>query len=410
MNKWEISNHKSTPNNVFDILYTGERDNVTGTIGFIFKINKPLIVYALGRAVNQSISKGKLKNDHEITLLELKTNITIAKINVGPNSPIDSIGYAYEMLKTPIILQNDKEYILCSSETANSGDPWYSRELCGKEEYKYQYISLVKDYMKSGGVVSAHNIKKTGYGMTTLFVNEMYENITNLLPHIQFEEEIENNNSTLINSVVLESGDNKKTVFNSKSYSNCVVEFTLKINSIREDSTLLIGYLVDGLSEDKNGYYYSISNRLSYKINNHLEFKSQITYKAGDVITILLNTKDGSFSMKVNDNSIGVLYGPKKIFPFVSVDTEELPIRLHLELKKVNIEISITNMYKLYEIPLLLDIYKTLLILCGKMTSIMIKSVKITELENKVEPYLKWNLMKGGLESDYNVYYNYIIA
>lgn len=430
INEWSMIKHLPKPINIFDVLYTGERDNVSGNIGFVFEPRKPLIIYSLGRAVNQSISKGKLKSEHTLQLLDLKQNIIIATCVVNKDSPIDELGYAYSELYTPIILQPDKSYILCSSETANSGDPWYSRDLRGKEIYKNEYITVVNDYLKTGNIISTHTIKNSGYGMTTLFISENYDsnNYFNLLPHIQFSEEIDEslfNSSTLVNGCVFNSDNKNKNVYHSIDYQNCIVEFTIKINKISDDSLLNIGYTYqsdekekienDEDNNDEDGkkklnsnikeYIYSTTHhQLLYNNGNErLHLKNSPNYQNGDIIIISLDTTNGSFSLKHNNISYGIFYGPEGLFPCVKVDTKNKPLSLELEKKNCNIEITLSNLYKHEEIPLLLDIQKTLLLLCGKLSSTMIKSIKITDIENKVEPYLKWNLMKGGLESNYDL-------
>lgn len=431
INEWSLMKYLPKPINIFDVLYTGERDNVSGNIGFVFEPRKPLVIYSLGRAVNQSISKGKLKSEHILQLLDLKQNIVIATCSVNKDSPIDELGYAYCDLYTPIILQPDKSYVLCSSETANSGDPWYSRDLRGKEIYKNEYITVVNDYLKTGNIISTHTIKNSGYGMATLFVSENYNyrNYISLLPHIQFSEEIDESyytSATLIDGCVFNVDSKNKRIYHTVEYQNCIVEFIIKINRISEDSLLNIGYSFisdeeeekenegkeekdgeDGEKKDnriKEYYFSSTLNQLTYNNgNNRFQLKNTPTYQSGDIIVISLDTTNGSFSMKHNMTSYGIFYGPESLFPCVVVDTKNKPLSLELEIKNCNIEITLSNIYKHEEIPLLLDIQKTLLLLCGKLSSTMIKSIKITDLENKVEPYLKWNLMKGGLESNYDL-------
>ena len=105
--------------NFFAQLYAGVRDDFTGTLGFKFTVGgSDVTVHALGRSVN-----GSLSSSHQVGLWTVAGSL-VASVTVGPSSPVDVLGYAYEELGSPVVLTAGGVYVIGSEEVASGGDLW----------------------------------------------------------------------------------------------------------------------------------------------------------------------------------------------------------------------------------------------------------------------------------------------
>jgi len=106
--------------NFFGRAYTGARHDFTGTVGYEFTPVTAVHIKALGR----SVSGGKLQRPHQVTIWNVRNEQPIAQITVTPESKIDPLGYAVEMLAQDVVLEADQPYRISSSEQAG-GDPLF---------------------------------------------------------------------------------------------------------------------------------------------------------------------------------------------------------------------------------------------------------------------------------------------
>jgi len=108
----------STLTNFFKMLYTGTRNDFTGTVGYEFVPASDITIQALGRAVSTSMA-----HNHQVRIWRVPNQSVVADVTVTPSSPTDSLGYKYAMLAAPVTLTGGVAYRIASSETAG-GDMW----------------------------------------------------------------------------------------------------------------------------------------------------------------------------------------------------------------------------------------------------------------------------------------------
>ena len=134
--------------NFFNQLYSGTRNNFTGTVGFVFKPTRNITVVALGRAVSTSIA-----NDHIVKIWS-ETPTEICAVTITSLSPVDALGYAYEMLASPITLTSGTKYRIASNE-ANGGDKWMD-------------LNTISNHLSSADILSAcYLVGSYGYPSST---------------------------------------------------------------------------------------------------------------------------------------------------------------------------------------------------------------------------------------------------
>ena len=111
--------------NFFNQLYSGTRNNHNGDLGFVFKPSRDIVVKALGRAVSTSIAA-----NHIINVWRASDKTIVCTVTVGSASAVDSLGYAFEMLSSPVTLSSGAEYRIVSSESSG-GDKWFDYGVAG---------------------------------------------------------------------------------------------------------------------------------------------------------------------------------------------------------------------------------------------------------------------------------------
>lgn len=104
--------------NFFNQLYAGWRNDFDGGVGFEFVPTEDIVIVALGRAISTSMLA-----DHRVSLWQVVNQPLIADVTVTPTSSVDALGYAYEMLASPVTLTSGTFYRIVSQEGAMT-DPW----------------------------------------------------------------------------------------------------------------------------------------------------------------------------------------------------------------------------------------------------------------------------------------------
>ena len=143
-------------NNLFNELYTGDRNDFTGRLGFSFQADQTFQISALGRPVNPYYNEGLLLQNHVIELWDVFSSTLVASVTVGPGSEKDSLGYAFDTMASPVILYAGQQYVILSSETIGDGDLW--RDLFGVPNYQTGYISIMGgeyNYGSPGDAIAA---------------------------------------------------------------------------------------------------------------------------------------------------------------------------------------------------------------------------------------------------------------
>jgi hypothetical protein len=107
-----------TGTNFFTQSYTGTRNNFTGQVGFNFVTASEFTIIALGRSISSAMAAA-----HTIRLWRFDDQALVASVVVTPSSPVDALGYAYELLASPFTVAWNKMYYLASTELSG-GDMW----------------------------------------------------------------------------------------------------------------------------------------------------------------------------------------------------------------------------------------------------------------------------------------------
>jgi hypothetical protein len=151
--------------NLFVQKYTGQRNDFSGQVGFVFVPATRLSVTALGR----SVSGGLLQNSHRVTLWDATTKEALAQVSISPASTVDGFDYAFAPLANPATLQQGRSYCLTSSEVAG-GDSWMD-------------INNIRAHLAVADVgpgvyttssfypASTYGTADQGYGVPTLYFN-----------------------------------------------------------------------------------------------------------------------------------------------------------------------------------------------------------------------------------------------
>lgn len=122
--------------NVFNKLYPGDRNDVTGRRGYSFVAKEDFLIDALGRAA----TGGVLSAVHTVELYDVDSAGLLASVIVNSSSSIDAMGYAFEMINpSPVSIQAGNEYMLLVSETSGDGDLWFAGFM---PNYRYDYIAI----------------------------------------------------------------------------------------------------------------------------------------------------------------------------------------------------------------------------------------------------------------------------
>lgn len=115
--------------NIFDDHYSGDRNSYDGRVGFAFVAQSDFVIDRLGRAVSPRYHDGELAVDHTVELWRqdgTSSGVLLGSVTVGPDSPRDEMGYAFEWLDENLQLVEGQAYRLVTTEfsTGTAGDPW----------------------------------------------------------------------------------------------------------------------------------------------------------------------------------------------------------------------------------------------------------------------------------------------
>jgi hypothetical protein len=114
-----VTSSTVTLTNFFSALYSGTRNNYTGSVGYLFTPTTNITVTALGRSVS-----GSMVNSHTVRIWQDSTETCVASATVTPtSSQPDGLGYMYVTLGTPVTLTSGTNYRITTDETAG-GDDW----------------------------------------------------------------------------------------------------------------------------------------------------------------------------------------------------------------------------------------------------------------------------------------------
>ena len=100
----------------------GLRYDFTCQAGYEFVMNHSVTVNGLGRPDGSDY--GGMMYEHTILLWDCETQKRVCIGVVGPESPIDDLGFRTVQLETPVTLYEGCHYIITSTEEL-SGDFWY---------------------------------------------------------------------------------------------------------------------------------------------------------------------------------------------------------------------------------------------------------------------------------------------
>ena len=95
-----------------------DRNNFSGSMGIRIECNRDIELFALGRPIGDTFTQ-----DHVIKIWD-ENPTELASVTVNSSSPTHN-GYAYELLETPITL-NDGDFYRVASNEVSGQDDWYS--------------------------------------------------------------------------------------------------------------------------------------------------------------------------------------------------------------------------------------------------------------------------------------------
>jgi len=98
---------------------TGTRNDYNGSVGYEFECLADMTISYIGRPLN-----GEMNQSHTVYIWEAGTMTLLASAAVGPDSPLDELGYKVAQLDKQVKLLAGERYRIISSETAG-GDSWY---------------------------------------------------------------------------------------------------------------------------------------------------------------------------------------------------------------------------------------------------------------------------------------------
>jgi len=161
-----LSSHALPVRNFFTQSYTGTRTDFTGNVGYEFIPETNLLVTALGR----SISGGRLRKVHQVTIWDTSTQKPLATATVSMASKVDASGFAFLRLNRPVALQKDHRYRITSSEEKD-GDPMVDV----MDITKHSGVATVGTgvFDQVGAYPSAkYGHDEQGYGLPTFYFDE----------------------------------------------------------------------------------------------------------------------------------------------------------------------------------------------------------------------------------------------
>ncbi len=119
----------AAPANFFGELYTGDRTNFPGQVGFQFEANSSYYISSLGRAINPAYNGGVLQDSHALRLFDSSTQSLLGSATVDGSSAIDPPGYAVADLSSPVPISQGHRYVLTTHEYSGGPDRWRDSDL-----------------------------------------------------------------------------------------------------------------------------------------------------------------------------------------------------------------------------------------------------------------------------------------
>lgn len=433
------STFKSNPSkrlyNVFQQLYTGDKDHFEGQIGFQFEATSCFSIVALGRSVNPKKHGGRLLREHTIRLWEESSQLLIAQITVGGTSKKDALGYAVEMLMSPAKITQGKRYRLTTQEFANGGDPWYKRENLPGEEYDESFIKILRDCYASGsvGYPGSQNMTGAAYGVPTFLVQDESP-LTNLPrfvpPHgchsLRFDTKKKLNSvcisHTGLSAYVKDSTTTWRTCPLRTAFLHGVhsVDFALKcsrvggtvsghvcIGVVWQQSCKHRGFVSQAsphdtfVGETLNSIGWMPSIGAVWIKGTRYDYGTKLLITAGDIFTVIVDYDSQLLSFAYNGESIGIAVGPENFCP-LGTTMEKLPevvtaaVSLYGAQDVVHVCPSGVAKSTL-RLHWLFDLHNTLASLAGRMASTLIAGLPINGVEEELLPWLQSPLLSGGI-------------
>jgi hypothetical protein len=159
--------------NVFNDHYSGDRNDHEGMVGFRFQALRDLELDRLGRPVSPRFHNGELVTEHRVQLWSDDGQQLLGTVTVGPGSPRDDMGYAFEFLDEHVNLVKGEFYRLASEEfsTGDAGDPW--RDGSSVPLFNRDWIQVVgtaHGYVRGGFPGSVALTGEFAYGVPTFYV------------------------------------------------------------------------------------------------------------------------------------------------------------------------------------------------------------------------------------------------
>ncbi|TDH72085.1 hypothetical protein CCR75_000780 [Bremia lactucae] len=420
--------------NVFYQLYTGEKDHFEGQIGFQFEATRTFNIAALGRSVNPMRHGGRLLRAHTIRLWEDKSQLLIAQVLVGGSSTKDVLGYALEMLSTPVRIIQGKIYRLTTQEFANGGDPWYKRENLPSEEYDESFIKILRDCYasRSTGFPGSQNMTGATYGVPTLLVQDE----TPLTSFPQFVPahgclSLRFNTKDKLPSVsISHSGTSAYVKDGIDTWRTCILRTSFLYGVHSVDFALkcsLVGGIVSGhlcvgvvwrqplinrvlpqssphdtfVGETPNSIGWMPSVGAIWVQGIRYDYGSKISVAAGDVFTVTIDYDLQILAFAYNGRNIGVAVGPKKAIPLGAI-IDKLPnvvtpaVSLYgaqdvIQVRPSGIAKSTLRIHWLF------DLHNSLASLAGRLASTLIAGHPVDGVEEELLPWLQSPLLSGGI-------------
>ncbi|KAL8014587.1 putative HECT domain, B30.2/SPRY domain, Zinc finger, RanBP2-type, glycosyl transferase, family 48 [Plasmopara halstedii] len=414
--------------NVFQQLYTGEKDHFDGQIGFQFEATSCFSIVALGRSVNPTRHGGNLTRDHTIRLWEEGSQLLVAEITVGGSSEKDSLGYALEILPSPLKITQGKRYRLTTQEFANGGDPWYKRENLPGEEYDESFIRVLRDCYASGsvGFPGSQNMTGAAYGVPTIFILDEtpLANLSRFVPphgchSLRFSPTNKLNSvrisHTGTTAYAKDGTDAWRTCLLRTEFLHGVHSIDFALNSSRVGGTVS-GHICIGVvwrQPLKNNYPYDtflgeVQSSIGWMPSNgavwvegvRYDYGTKISIAAGDIFTITIDFDSQLVSFAYNGENLGIAVGPGDFRP-IGTTIAKLPevvtaaVSLYgaqdvVQARSSGIAKSTLRIHWLF------DLHNSLASLAGRITSTLIAGVPIDGVEEELLPWLQSPLLSGG--------------
>lgn len=436
----EVATHgtKSTRQlyNVFKQLYTGEKDHFEGQIGFQFEASSSFTVIALGRSVNATRNSGRLIREHNIRLWDEATQMLIAELTVNGASRKDHLGYAVELLPSPVKITQGKLYRLTTQEYANGGDPWYKKENLPDEEYDSSYIKILRDCYASGstGFPNSQNLSGAAYGVPTFLVDDesLLSSIPRFVPvygtaSLKFNVKRKSKALVVSHSGISAScvGDNEvwRTCFVRTPFLHGVHSVDFVVKSARAGG-ILSGHSCIGVdwSERGDAFLTDGSRNCSFIGSSaksigwmpsigaiwvegiRCAYGPRLSLTSGDILTLAIDFDQNIISFSYNGKDMGIALGPSAFTPSSS-SLSQLPSLLVagvsvygtqdvVQLRPSGVAKTTLRLHWLF------DLHGMMASLAGRLTSSLISGQPVDCIEEELLPWLESSLLSGGIADD----------